>query len=474
MFERSRCRHNGDRKSFLSTGPAVDQHRLTRVTDPNPYRPQTEDPSTTVGTALGQSRAEWRVVTWAAAWFFFVLLSYSVVRPVRETMGAIGGTKQLQGLMLLTFLAMLIAVPIYSALVNRLPRRWLVRVVFHFFCVSLLGFSFALSFGSHQVRIWAARTFFIWVNVFGLFATSVFWSVLADLFSSDQGKRLFGRVAAGGTVGAIVGSLLTSQVATHLSTAGLLLIPAAALQAGLWCAWRLEKRVSADPFFIGNDGQKEDDAPAVGGLWEGVTHVVSSSYLASICVFLFFVQAAGTQLYFQQAEIVAATVADDQTKTQVFAYIDFATQVLTLTAQVLLSGLILRRLGVSAALLVLPLIYLVSFSALSVYGSLPIVATAMVATRAAAYGITVPAREVLFTVVSREDKYKSKSFIDTVVLRGGDAISGQVLGTLRNLAGFAFTTLNLWTLPITLVWGYAAFRLGQRQQELADKPAEDG
>nr|WP_220498368.1 MFS transporter [Rhodopirellula sp. JC639] len=406
----------------------------------------------------------------AAIWFFFVLLSYSVVRPVRETMAAIGGTKQLQGLMLVTFATMLVAVPIYAVLVNRLPRRWLVRVVFHFFTLSLLVFSVSLSFGNEPVRVWAARVFFIWVNVFGLFVTSVFWSVLADLFSSEQGKRLFGRIAAGGTVGAVTGSLLTSQVATELSTAGLLLIPMATLQAGLWFAWRLERRVAKEPSFAPKETPRDADRPpAVGGLWEGVTHVLQSSYLASICIYLFFVQAAGTQLYFQQAEIVGASVPDDQSKTQLFAYIDFCTQVLTLTAQLVLSGWILRRLGVAVALVILPLVYLVSFSVLSVDGSLAVVATAMVVTRAAGYGITVPAREVLFTVVSRRDKYKSKSFIDTVVLRGGDALSSQVLGSLRNLAGFGFATLNLWSLPLIALWSYAALRLGRRQRQLAER-----
>ena len=433
---------------------------------PNPYQPQLE-----IGpNDSDAARSELRIVIWAAAWFFFVLLSYSIVRPVRETMGAIGGTKQLQGLMLVSFAVMVVAVPIYSILVNRLPRRWLVRVVFHFFCVSLLCFSGSLTWGNDPIRIWSARTFFVWVNVFGLFATSVFWSVLADLFSSEQGKRLFGQIAAGGTIGAIAGSLLTSQIATRFSTATLLLLPIVSLQAGLWCAWRLEKRVASDQHFSLTDrGTPTNDAPPTGGLWQGVTQVLSSTYLASICVFLFFVQAAGTQLYFQQAEIVGATIADDQVKTQVFAYIDFSTQILTLTAQLLVSRWILRRLGVSAALMVLPLIYLVSFSVLSFYGSLPVVASAVVLTRAAGYGITVPAREVLFTVVSREEKYKSKSFIDTVVLRGGDALSSQVFGSLRHVGGFSFATLNLWTVPMTMMWALAAYRLGRRQRHLADQ-----
>ena len=419
------------------------------------------------------SRSEWRTILWAASWFFFVLLSYFTVRPVRETMGAIGGTKQLQGLMLVTFAVMLLAVPAYSFLVNRLPRRWLVRVVFHFFCVCLACFSAGLAFGSDFVQVWTARTFFVWVNVFALFSTSVFWSVLTDLLSSEQGKRLFGRIACGGTIGAIAGALLTSQIATRISTAGLLLVPIAAIQMGLWCAWRLELTVAKDRRLSSEGGETRDSEKlASGGLLEGITRVLRSPYLASICLFLLLAQSSGTQLYFQQAEIVRMQVEDDQEKTQLFAYIDFATQICTLVAQFLLSGVILRKLGVGIALMLLPLVYLCSFAALSQSESLSVLAVAMVAARACAYGITVPAREVLFTVVDREDRYKSKSFIDTVVLRGGDAVSGQLFGTLTNAMKLSFATINLWTLPVMGLWTFAAYRLGVRQRRLASTQAE--
>ncbi|MEO1524468.1 MAG: MFS transporter [Planctomycetota bacterium] len=419
---------------------------------------------------MPQRPSEWGVVAWGAGWFFFVLLSYSVVRPVRETMGAIGGTKQLQGLMLVTFAVMLLAVPAYSALVNRLARRWLVRVVFHFFCLSLAGFSAGLAFGSEPVRVWTARVFFVWVNVYGLFATSVFWSVLTDLFSSEQGKRLFGRIAAGGTIGAIAGSFLTSQIATRISTAGLLLVPILTIQLGLWCAWRLELRVANHPDF--GHGQGANQKFQSGGLLEGITRVLASPYLASICVFLFFVQASGTLLYFQQAEIVGTQIVNDQQKTQLFAYIDFATQTLTLLGQALLSGLILRRFGVGVALMVLPLVYFIAFAALGQSQSLLVVAVCMVAARSCGYGITVPAREVLFTVVDREDRYKSKSFIDTVVLRGGDAIAGQTIGALHNFANLAFSVINLGTLPLMALWMFAAFRLGRRQKRRAEETSQ--
>lgn len=408
---------------------------------------------------------EKRSALWAGVWFFFVLFSYSTVRPVRETMGAIGGTKQLQGMMLATFVVMLIAVPAYGALVARLPRRWVVRVVFHFFSVSLLLFSLAMQSDSPGLQIWSARVFFVWVNVFGLFATSVFWSVLADLFTNEQGRRLFGRIAAGGTAGAIAGSLLTSQLAGHLSTAGLLIAPIVTLQCGLWCAWRLERQAGKqEPDAAGRDRESSEGAPTGGGLLAGISRVVASPYLAMICLFLFFVQACGTQLYFQQAEIVAAEIPDKAEKTQLFAYLDLGTQVLTLLLQGLLAGPILRRLGVSVALIILPIVYAVDFSALALVQTLPVLAVAMIAARAVGYGITVPAREVLFTVVDREDKYKSKSFIDTVVLRGGDALSGQLFGSLRNFVGIGLATLNLWALPLTIVWGMVAWRLGQRQR----------
>lgn len=417
---------------------------------------------------------EFRSVMWATAWFFFLLISYFILRPVRETMGATGGIKQLQGLMLATFVVMLIAIPAYSTLVARLPRRWVVRIVYHFFCVSLVTFILLMQSSSELVQVWSARVFFVWVNVFALFNTSVFWSVVADLFTNRQGKRLFGVIAAGGTAGAILGSLLTSQVATRLSTEMLLIIPVATIQAGLWCAWRLEKQAARlKSLRIDPDDQVSAGKPTGGGLWTGITRVVSSPYLALICVFLSFVQAGGTLMYFQQAEIVKAAIPDPAEKTQLFAYLDLGTQVLTLFVQLLLAGPILRRLGVSVALVILPIVYACSFAALALAPSLMILIVAMIACRSAGYGITVPAREVLFTVVEREDKYKSKSFIDTVVLRGGDALSAQVFGSLRTVLGVGLTTLNLWALPFAAAWAYTAILLGRRQQQLAADRSDD-
>lgn len=413
---------------------------------------------------------ERRSVVWATGWFFFILLAYLIVRPVRETMGSVGSATTLQWLMLATFVVMLVAVPLYSFLVARLARRWLVRAVYHSFAVSLLAFYVVMQIPSSDLQTWTARAFFVWVNVFALYATSVFWSVLADLFTSSQGKRLFGIIAAGGTAGAITGSLLTSQLATHLSTGTLLLLPIVMIEFGLYCAWRLEKQVIHLHSSLPREEEAESEPTPTatgGGLLAGITHVWRSPYLLAICLFLVMVQACGTQLYFQQAEIVAAALETKQDRTQLFAYLDLSTQVLTLFIQAFGASVVLRKLGISVALVILPLVYLGGFASLAASQSLGVLVAVMIATRAISYGITVPTREVLFTVVSREDKYKSKNFIDTVVLRGGDALSGQVFGGLRSL-GMSLGSLNLLAMPLTLLWAAVAWRLGKRQQQLVE------
>lgn len=416
---------------------------------------------------------EMRSVIYALCWMFCVLLGYFIIRPLRETLGSMAGTVQLQRLFVASFLVMIVLVPLYAALLARLPRRWIVRVVFHLFAICLVVFSILLHSDDGPTRIWAARVLFVWISVFGVFSTSVFWSVLADLFSSRQGRRLFGIIASGGTAGAITGSLFTSQLADRFSMGSLLLIPALVIEIGLWFAWRLERQATSirerEPEG-GGDKPAESEQLHRGGLWAGVTHVLQSPYLASICAFLFFVQGFGTLLYFEQAEVVKEAIPEESRRTELFAYLDLGTQVLTLLIQLSLSGVILRRLGVSFALVLLPIVYLGGFAILAADPSLSTLVVVVILSRGVGYGITVPTREVLFTVVEREDKYKSKSFIDTVVLRGGDTIAGQIVSMLRVGAGVSLTQLNLWVLPIVTLWAALSWQLGRRQQRLAAKP----
>lgn len=407
---------------------------------------------------------EWNAVGFATGWFFFILFSYMVVRPVRESLGVGIGKSGLTMVMWLTLAAMMIAVPVYAWLVTKLPRRWLVRVVFHFFAACAIGFFFLLQWDDPRYKTYLVYAFFIWVNVIALFITSVFWSVLADLFDSEQGKRLFGIIAGGGTAGAICGSTLTFQISKHLETYWLLLIPAVLIEAGLFCAWRLEKQapVRGQPARTIQSNREKDSA----GIWTGVVEVFRSPFLAMICVFLFFGQAFGTQLYFQQAEIVRLTIESEQQRTSFFASVDLGTQCLTLLIQLFIASFIMRRMGLRFAMVALPAVYLIGFAGLATSPNLTVVVVFMIAARSVGYGLTVPAREVLFTVVTRDQKYKSKNFIDTVLLRGADATSGAAY---KNLSGIGITnsTLNLVALPMVLVWCGTALWLGRRQQKLA-------
>ncbi len=404
----------------------------------------------------------------ATAWLFFLLLGYFVIRPVRETLGSLVDSDDLRQLFYASFFTMLAAVPAYGFLVNSLSRRWLVRVVYQAFALCLVGFWVFLRSDSEVVQAWAAWILFIWISFFGVFSTTVFWSVLADLFSSRQAKRLFGFIAAGGTAGALVGSLLTSQLALLLTKEQFVLLPVVVIELGLLCAWMLEKQAAVLTQADSQSGAVEVEItapPARGGWLNAVTHIFRSHYLQFICIYIFFMQFCGTQMYFEQAAIVKAALSEESDRTQLFANIDLATQVLTLLAQIFLSSFILRFGGVAVALMVLPVIYVGSFSALAFNSSLQVMVVAVVLGRSAVYGITVPAREVLFTVVKREDKYKSKGFIDTVVLRGSDAASASAF---TGLEGLGLRALNLCLLPIVAIWLFVSWRLGRFQEALAD------
>lgn len=411
-------------------------------------------------------------VAFATVWLFFLLLGYFVVRPVRETLSSLVDSEDLKQLFLFSFLSMLAAVPVYGLLVNALPRRWLVRVVYHTFVLCLLVFWYFLRTGSPVVQAWVAWVLFIWISFFGVFATTVFWSVLADMFSSQQAKRLFGFIAAGGTCGALIGSLVAGQLAGRIATEEFLFVPVVMIELGLLCAWLLEKShtqlvqedQASDVSSSGFPDANQSTAASQGGLWSAITQVLRSPYLQLICLFIFFVQFCGTQMYFEQANIVKNALPREAERLALFANIDLATQVLTLLAQLFLSSFLLRRFGVAATLLILPFVYLCSFSALALNASLQVMVVAVVIGRATGYGITVPAREVLFTVVDREDKYKSKSFIDTVVLRGSDAAAASAF-TRIEVMGLRW--LNLCLLPVVVLWIFVSWYLGRKQEYMA-------
>jgi len=393
-------------------------------------------------------------VLWSFAYFYFLLSSYYVIRPVRDEMGIIGGVDNLQWLFTATFVVMLAIVPLFGAASARYPRQRLLPGVYLFFIANLVLFYFV--FRMQGGLDWIARIFFIWVSVFNLFVVSVFWSFMADLFSNAQGKRLFGLIAAGGSLGAVSGPALTAGLSTSIGTSNLLLVSAGLLTAALVSILQLLRYGHAHP-------TPGSESSLGGSIMSGVKKTFGSRYLLGIALFIWLYTTLSTFLYFEQAHIVKAAFADSAERTRVFAMIDLAVNALTILFQVFVTGHVMRRLGVATALASIPALLTMGFIVLAMAPILPILIITQVVRRAGNYAFTKPAREVLFTVVDRESKYKAKNFIDTVVYRGGDAVSGWLFAGLKGM-GFGLSGIAWIAVPVALLWMTIGLRLGKAQR----------
>ncbi len=403
---------------------------------------------------------ETRALLWSFAYFFCLLAGYYVLRPLRDEMGVAGGVRNLQWLFTATFLTMLAAVPVYGAVVARLPRKRFVPIVYHFFAANIAVFWLLLTLDVERLIV--ARVFFVWISVFNLFAVSVFWSFMADLFAAEQGKRLFGFIAAGGTAGALAGPALTVWLAVPIGPANLLLVAALLLELAVLCVLRLE-------YAAGNAVPKA--AQKIGGGWlDGIAMVLRSPYLAGIALWVMLLSIAGTFLYFQQANLVAAASDDPAVRTRLFAAIDLAVGVLTVGVQFFATGKLIERFGVGAAAALLPLVFAAGFAALAAMPALAVVIAFQALQRTANFAISNPAREVLFTVLAREEKYKAKNVIDLVVFRGSDALGGWLFAALRGL-GMELRLISLAAIPLAAVWLALALALGRAQERRAARPA---
>ncbi len=406
---------------------------------------------------------EVRALLWSFAYFFCLLAGYYVLRPLRDEMGIAGGVRNLHWLFTATFLVMLAAVPIFGAVVARLPRRRFIPLVYHFFVANLV--IFWLLFMLDAGRIYLARTFFVWISVFNLFAVSVFWSFMADLFRSEQGKRLFGFIAAGGSAGALAGPAITVMLAQTLGPIHLLLVAAGLLEAAVLCAGRLEL-AARERQAPNQPAQPATEATVGGNPLAGFMLIARSPYLASIALWVALLSLAGTFLYFQQANIVAEASDDPAVRTRIFATIDLAVGMLTLLIQSVVTGRLISRFGVGPAIACLPLTFAIGFTVLALSPVLAAVVAFQAAQRTVNFALSNPAREVLFTAVGREEKYKAKYVIDGVAFRGADAASGGLFAAARG-AGLELTTLALATLPVVIGWFVLSIGLGRAHERRA-------
>jgi len=401
--------------------------------------------------ATPQERA---AALWSFAYFFTLLAGYYVLRPLRDQMGIAGGVKNLPWLFTATFAMLLVAQPLYGALVARLPRVYFIPIVYHFFVANLALFWVLLTLGIEKGIV--ARVFFVWVSVFNLFAVAVFWSFMADIFTSEQGKRLFGFIGAGGTAGALLGPIITIWLSVPLGPVNLMIAAVVFIELAVFCVHRLE-RVAIDN---GNSRSAAENQTIGGGAFAGLIELVRSPFLFGIGAWVALLSYAATIVYFEQANIVSAAVKTAGLQTRIFASIDLAVNLLTLATQVLVTGQLLKRFGAGVAAAALPAVYVVGFAVLAVSPTLVVIVTLQVVQRWMNFAIANPARQLFFTVVTREEKYKAKNLIDVVIYRGSDALSGWIFDSLQSL-GLKLGGIALCSLPVVAGWSVLSVALGR-------------
>jgi ATP:ADP antiporter, AAA family len=410
---------------------------------------------------------EVRAMLQAFAYFFFVLSGYFILRPIRDAVAAASGAAALPQLWAGTLAGTLIFNPIFSALVVRYPVKRFIAITYHFFIMNLGVFYVLLRFAAptegSRGDIWIGRAFYVWTSVFVLFVVSVFWCFMADVFTSERAKRLFGFIGVGGTLGSICGSAATAVLAPRLGTVNLLIVSAVLLELAVIAVVSFPHLPKAGA--VGS-ATLADDLPIGGSPWAGFTSIVRSPYLLAIAVFLVLYVFGSTFLYAEQTEMVKQFYADRAARTAVLAKIELAVQVLAVITQIFFTGRIIRWLGLTASLAFLPVLTMIGFGVL---GSMPVFATLavfVVLRRAGNFALNNPAMEVLFTVVNREDKYKAKNFIETFFYRGADQVAVWTYAGLTAL-GLGLTGTSMFAIPVAAVWLALGIWLGRRQAVLA-------
>jgi AAA family ATP:ADP antiporter len=413
--------------------------------------------------------AEVRAVLWCWLYIFAVLASYYIMQPIRDQMGIAGGVNNLPWLFAGTLGGMVLLNLPFAYLVKKLPRSRFIPLTYRFFALNIVLFAIALRVADAAQAIWVGRIFFVWVSVYNLFVVSVFWQLNVDLFSPEQGKRLFGFIAAGATVGALVGSAVTASLARLVSPTLLLIGAAVLLEVAVFAVARL---AALSPVLHRRPGdaatEKSDERPVGGGVLAGILHAFSSPYLLSLGAFLLLYAVTSTFVYVQQAAIVRDSFADRGAQTAFLATLNLCVNALALVVQLFLAGRIIAVLGVALALAALPVLTMIGFATLALTPSLGVIAVFQVVRRATDYAVTRPCREVIYTVVSREDRYKAKGFIDTFVYRLGDQI-GVWLGPA--VGGIGSGAAALVAIVVAALWLVNALWLGRRQQRLEAAPA---
>ncbi|VVM42327.1 hypothetical protein PS645_00311 [Pseudomonas fluorescens] len=420
-----------------------------------------------LGVAINAERHELNPALAGFALFFCLFCGYFMLRPIRESMGIMAGIENLQWLFTATFVVMLVAVPLFGWLSSRVPRIHFVDWVYGFFFLNLLAF--AALFQLSADNVWLARVFYVWISVYNLFVVSVAWSLMADVFDGHQAKRLFAFIAAGASVGGLVGPAMSALLVGIIGQSGLVLLAAVLLGVALslkapLMRWREIGGVGRPGAPLAESTSK----PVRGNPFSGLTRVLKSPYLSAIAVFVVLLATVTTLLYFEQARLVAEHFPDRESQIWVFGIIDVIVQAGALLSQLFITGRIAQKLGVRALLAIVPMLVCVGFIGLALAPTFAMLAALMIVRRIGEYAFVRPGREMLFAPLDAESKYKAKGFIDTVVYRAGDALSGW-LKTALDMFSQGAVMVALVGAACALLWGALGWYLGRQADALSQR-----
>jgi AAA family ATP:ADP antiporter len=421
--------------------------------------------------AVDVRAGELAAVLWAWLFFFSALSAYYVIRPIRDDMGVAGGVDNLPWLFTGSLLGTLVLNVPFSWLVSRLPRARFISVTYRFFGLNLLVFFLVLRAATPDQQIWTGRAFFIWTSVFNMFVVAIFWSVMADVFSSSQSKRLFGFISAGGQIGAISGAALTSGLVGLVGQAHLLLVSVVMLEVAALAARRLFAIQPSEPHGVVTTVEPPE-ALIGGSAWDGFKRALTNPFLLSVSLHTVLYTVLTTFLYFQQAALVDAAFTDRAVRTRFFANIDLAVNSLTLFTQLFVTARAIQLFGLTAALVFLPALSLIGFGALGLIPTVMVLMVFQVLRRSGNFAVAQPARAALFTVVPRADRYKVKTFIDTFVYRAGDQLAAWSYAPLAAI-GMGMAGISTVAMGVAIVSIANAMWLGRQARAQHERIAQD-
>ncbi len=400
---------------------------------------------------------------WLGFFFHFLILTgYYIMRPIRDSIAAGNRLETLPWMFTATLLAMLIANALFAAIVARMPRRKFIPLAYGFFIFNLALFFVLMRTCPPAQQVWIGRALYVWVSVFNLFNTAIFWAFMTDLFTVQQGKRLYGFIAVGGSLGGVLGPYITARYVQNVGAANLLVVAAIMfLVAGFLV------RFFPSGFSDRNKTVQTQEEPIGGSVWSGITHIARSPYLLGLAASMLLYTTTSTWAYFQQSDLTREAMKDSGARTVFLAHLDMWVNSITVVIQIFLTGRLLKWFGVGFTLVAMPFVSMIGFGAMGLAPTLGLLAVFQVARRVAAYALMRPSREILFTVLRREDKYKVKSVTDTLGYRVGDQLGAWSYGGMHAL-GLELPSISFIAVPVVAGWCGLSLWLARKQRALAD------